>query len=267
MAIPYRRILTPVDFDETAEAALDAAARIAAENQGTVFVLHVVPMVMAPTGMPNYVDIYKDQEKIAGQKLSAMAQRHPKINCEMLTRIGDPAHEILAAERRLAADLIVLATHGRKGVRRMLLGSVAEAVLRSASCPVLTVRRGGTDTHAVGHWMTPNPEVAAPDEKLATVRAKMLSGEFRSVPVLSAGKLVGIVTDRDLRRHEGHLEHTEVKVAMAEEVATVTPSTPIPDAAKIMMERKIGALPVMDGQRLAGIISTTDLLRAHLEVE
>jgi acetoin utilization protein AcuB len=54
---------------------------------------------------------------------------------------------------------------------------------------------------------------------------------------------------------------------MAEEVATVTPSTPIHDAAKTMMERKIGALPVMDGQRLAGIISTTDVLRALLEVE
>jgi Universal stress protein family len=52
--------MTPVDFDETAEAALDAAARIAAESQGTVFVLHLVPMVMAPTSMPNYVDIYKD---------------------------------------------------------------------------------------------------------------------------------------------------------------------------------------------------------------
>jgi nucleotide-binding universal stress UspA family protein len=56
-----------------------------------------------------------------------MAQRHPKTNCELLTRIGDPAHEILAAERRLTADLIVLATHGRKGMRRMLLGGVVEA--------------------------------------------------------------------------------------------------------------------------------------------
>jgi CBS domain-containing protein len=60
--------------------------------------------------------------------------------------------------------------------------------------------------------MTPSPVVAAPDEQLASVRAKMLSGGFRSVPVLSSGKLAGIVTDRDLRRHEGYLDHTEVKL-------------------------------------------------------
>ena len=67
----------------------------------------------------------------------------------MLTPIGDPAREILALERQMAADLIVLATHGRKGVRRMLLGSVAEAVLREATCPVLTVHREESDAHQV----------------------------------------------------------------------------------------------------------------------
>jgi len=265
MAFPYRRILTPVEFDEVSESAMGTAARMAAENEGTVFVLHVVPMVMAPTGMPNYVDIYKDQEKIARQKLEAIVQRRPAAKYELLTRIGDPSHEILAAERRLAADLIVLATHGRRGVRRMLLGSVAEAVLREATCPVLTVHRGESDAHVVGRWMTPNPIVADPGEKLVSVRTKMQTGGFRSVPVLGAGKLLGIITDRDLRRHEGYLEQTDVRLAMTEEVATVTPSTPIYDAAKTLTERRIGALPVMDGQRLAGIISTTDVLRAFLD--
>ena len=52
MAFPYRKILCPVDFDENSMAALEAAAEIAHSNDGTVFVLHVVPMVIPPTGMP-----------------------------------------------------------------------------------------------------------------------------------------------------------------------------------------------------------------------
>jgi universal stress protein A len=256
MAFPYRRILAPVEFDETSQAAIDAAARIAAANDGVVFLLHVVPMVVAPTGMPNYVDIYKDQEKIAREKLEGIVQRRPPdVKYELMTRIGDPAHEILSAERHVAADLIVLATHGRKGVKRVLLGSVAEAVLREATCPVLTVRRGEVDAHVVGRWMTPQPISTEPGEKLSAVRTKMLAGGFRSMPVLS---------DRDLRRHEGYLEHTDVRLAMTEEVSTVSPATPIHAAAQTLLERKVGALPVMEGGRLVGIISTTDVLRAFL---
>ena len=266
MAYPYRRILAPIEFDETAHAVLDAATRIAAENGGTVFMMHVVPMVVAPTGMPNYVDIYKDQEKIAQQKLEAFVERQRSdVKHELLTRIGDPAHEILTLERQMAADLIVLATHGRKGVRRMLLGSVAEAVLRDATCPVLTVQRQESDAHLVAKWMTPHPITVEPADKLAIVRSKMLSGHFRTVPVLSGGKLAGVITDRDLRRHEGYLDHTEVRLAMTTEVATVTRSTPIHEAAKTLLERKIGALPVVEGERLLGIISTSDVLRAFLE--
>lgn len=266
MAFPYRRILAPIEFDETAPAVLDAAVRIAAETGGTVFLVHVVPMVVAPTGMPNYVDIYKDQEKIAQQKLAAIFERqHSQVKCEFLTRMGDPAHEILVLERHTAADLIVLATHGRKGVRRMLLGSVAEAVLRDATCPVLTVQRQESDVHLVAKWMTPHPTSAEPAEKLSAVRAKMLAGHFRTMPVLSDGKLVGVITDRDLRRHEGYLDHTEVRLAMTTEVATATPSTPIHEVARNLLERKIGALPVVEGERLLGIISTSDVLRAFME--
>jgi CBS domain-containing protein len=183
----------------------------------------------------------------------------------LLTPIGDPAREILAQERQMAADLIVLATHGRRGVKRMLLGSVAETVLREATCPVLTVQRQESDAHQVARWMTPNPISAEPGEKLSSVHARMLAGHFRTMPVLSGGKLAGIITDRDLRRHEGYLDHTEVRLAMTTEVATVTPLTPVHEAAQTLLERKIGALPVVEGERLVGIISSSDVLRAFLE--
>ena len=268
MAFPCRRVLAPIEFDDTVQTVLEAAERVAAEANGTIFLMHVVPMVVTPTGMPNYVEIYKDQEKIARHKLEeTAARRRPGVNVkyELLTRMGDPAREIILAERQLAADIIVLATHGRKGIRRVLLGSVAEGVLRNATCPVLTVQHQEPDTHRVARWMTANPNCAEPAEKLSAIRDRMHSGNFRTLPVLSGGKLVGVITDRDLRRHEGYLDHTEVKLAMTTEVVTVTPETPVHDAAKLLLERKLGALPVMDGERLVGIISTSDILRAFLE--
>jgi nucleotide-binding universal stress UspA family protein/predicted transcriptional regulator len=266
MAFPYRRILLPIEFDHTGPAVLEAATRIANETGGTLFLVHVVPMVIAPTGLPNYVDIYKEQEQVARKKLESMLEhRNPQLRYEMMTRTGDPAREIIAVERQIAADLIVLATHGRKGFKRVLLGSVAEAVLRDATCPVLTVQHQDEDAHRVSKWMTRQPVTALAAEKLDGVRAKMRAGGFRTMPVLSDGKLVGIISDRDLRRHEGYLDHTEVRLAMTVEVITVGPATPIHDAAKLLLHHKIGALPVMEGGRLVGILSSSDVMRAFLE--
>ncbi len=266
MAFPYRRILVAIEFDQTGPTVLDAATRIATETGGTLFLIHVVPMVVAPTGLPNYVDVYKEQEQVAHRALEALVERRrPQVKYEMMTRIGDPAREIVVVERQIAADLIVLATHGRKGFRHMLLGSVAEHVLREATCPVLTVQHQNQDAHRVARWMTPQPVTAQAGDKLASVRAKMRAGSFRTVPVLSDGKLVGVISDRDLLRHEGYLDHTEVRLAMTEDVVTVGPETPIHDAARLLLERKIGALPVMEGGRLVGILSSSDVLRAFVE--
>jgi nucleotide-binding universal stress UspA family protein len=62
------------------------------------------------------------------------------VKYELLTHIGDPAATILRAQKMLAADVVVMATHGRRGFSRVLLGSTAEMVLRESTCPVLTVR-------------------------------------------------------------------------------------------------------------------------------
>jgi len=75
MTHPFQRILCPVDFDDNSMQALDTAANLARENNGTVFVLHVVPMIIAPTGMPVYVDLYKGQEEAARTKLLEVAHK------------------------------------------------------------------------------------------------------------------------------------------------------------------------------------------------
>ena len=82
------------------------------------------------------------------------------------------------------------------------------------------------------------------------------------MPVLKDGKVIGVITDRDLRRHTGYLDQTEVSKAMSEQVLTVTPETTIYDAARLLREHKIGTLPVVEDGRLVGMISTTDVLEA-----
>ncbi|HTW86828.1 MAG TPA: CBS domain-containing protein [Candidatus Binataceae bacterium] len=267
MAFPFKKILCPLDFDDNSLAALDVAAHLARNADGVVYVMHVVPMIITPTGTPIYVDMYKEQEQVAREKLKEIGRKHLSgIKHELLVQSGDPPASILGTQRRIVADLIVMATHGRKGFSRIVLGSVAEIVMREALCPVLTIRNTtAADRRRVSGWMTTNPTTVTPDEKLSNIELIMQEGGYRSVPVVKDGKLIGIVTERDLRRHTGYLPHTEAKMAMSEEVLTVTPATPIEEAARLLRERKIGALPVVEDGTLVGIVSTTDLLGAFLK--
>ncbi len=118
----------------------------------------------------------------------------------------------------------------------------------------------------VGNRMTQEPITIEPDELLIRAAHKMQSGGFRRLPVVSDGKLVGIITDRDLRAHQGHLEHTKINGVMSEKPVTVTPATTLEDAAKIMLERQFGGLPVIAEGRLVGIITASDILTAFLDV-
>ena len=118
----------------------------------------------------------------------------------------------------------------------------------------------------VANRMTTEPITVEPGDLLNHAAQKMLAGGFRRLPVVSDGKLVGIITDRDLREHRGHLEHTKVNGAMTETTITVSPDTVVEEAARIMCERQIGGLPVIHEGRLVGIITTTDVMHAFLEL-
>jgi len=145
--ISIRRILVPTDFSDCALPAVRYAAELADKFGAELVLLHVVPdAVLAlpdavmPTPAP-VADLNALTEAgktglanlIAAEKLEP---RHPRTE----VRIGSPAAEIVAAATDLHADLICIGTHGRGGIARVLLGSVAELVVRQAPCPVLTVR-------------------------------------------------------------------------------------------------------------------------------
>ncbi len=134
----FKKIICPVDFDANSPLALRAALDLAGDRGALMVLMHVVPI---PPG-PEVALPFGKMEEEARTKLEKLARE--KIDgravYEVEVTMGDPGVEILRAAKRHRADLIVMATHGRKGLRRLVLGSVAEKVVREAPCPVLTVK-------------------------------------------------------------------------------------------------------------------------------
>lgn len=118
----------------------------------------------------------------------------------------------------------------------------------------------------VGKRMSKEPVTITPEDYLAQAREKMEKGGFRRLPVVEEGRLVGILTDRDLRQHLGYLERTKVNVAMTENPITVGPQTTLEQAAELLLKHKIGGLPVVEDNKLVGIITASDVLKAFLEI-
>lgn len=134
---PIRVILHPTDFSAHSEGALELARSIARNHGARLVILHTAPYEMTPDGMPapaanpaEYVDALNElRDRVVGTS--------PGFPVETCLREGSPAEEILRAADDLGADLIVMGSHGRTGLMRLLVGSVAEAVMRRAGCPVL----------------------------------------------------------------------------------------------------------------------------------
>ncbi len=114
--------------------------------------------------------------------------------------------------------------------------------------------------------MTSDPVTIGARETLSKAKSLMEAGGFRRLPVLDDGRLVGILTERDLRQYTGYLESTRVNAAMSTAIVTVTPHNTVEDAARLMLKHKIGGLPIVAEGKLVGIVTTSDLLKAFLNV-
>ena len=118
-------------------------------------------------------------------------------------------------------------------------------------------------------WMTKQPATVAPDCSIGAALARMRRAEVRHLLVVDADRLVGIVSHRDWRRTEGGetpggWAGQPVTRIMTEDPVTVAPETPVMAAARVLLERKIGCLPVRDGEAIVGIFTTSDALEALL---
>ena len=143
MATTAKTYVVPIDFSRGSERALDFAMKLARERRGKVIALHVVPAEMVYALIGPAVDLHSFMKRDARENYRRLLHRkrlQPKDCSLVLARGTDFAAIIVRQASRLHATMIVMGSHGRTGLRRLLLGSVAERTLRYAKCPVLIVK-------------------------------------------------------------------------------------------------------------------------------
>ena len=129
----------------------------------------------------------------------------------------------------------------------------------------------------VQEWMNPRPLTLAPEATMAQAKALMEQYWIRHLLVVEGDALVGILSDRDVRTaslppgaqnpaaaREAHLARVAVREAMTRDPRTVRPDAPLVDVARLMIEHRFSGVPVVDGARLVGILTETDILRAFI---
>jgi universal stress protein A len=143
----FAHILCPVDFSTHADSAVTLAARLAHAVGAKLTLVHafslpVMPMPEAPVVFAHdQLVVLEDKLRDALARVAETARAHGVVEVETRLIEGAPADAIVTAARDLAVDVIVMSTHGRTGLAHVLVGSVAEHVVRTAPCPVLTCRQ------------------------------------------------------------------------------------------------------------------------------
>ncbi len=139
----FQRILCPVDFDDQCAMVLDLARSIAGLSHGRIWALHVVSEADTENELQPSVHAFTGWSKGATVQLQRIVRDRleGKADYEFVIRAGPVAAEILQAVKDFASDVVVISTHGRGGLKRLVLGSVAEQVIRESPVPVITVRR------------------------------------------------------------------------------------------------------------------------------
>jgi nucleotide-binding universal stress UspA family protein len=148
---PFQKILVPIDIAEKSSVALTYARQLAEQFNSLVYPLHIVPTDAINLRIH---DVYQAREgerganlvvaeRVARQKLQELAREHLSgVRYETVLHVSDdPGKIMIEVEKDVGADLLVMATHGTKGLFHLLLGSLTEKMVREADCPVLSIRR------------------------------------------------------------------------------------------------------------------------------
>jgi len=160
-------ILHPTDFSASANHAFRLACSLSRDHEARLVVLHVIPST-APVAGGMLVGAFsaeelEDEESRVSERLEAMRAEHGDLPFEWRIAKGNVVDSILSTGEDVEAGLIVLGTHGRTGLDRLLMGSVAENIVRKAPCSVLTVKSPASEAHAYTEPdFTERPMVATP---------------------------------------------------------------------------------------------------------
>jgi nucleotide-binding universal stress UspA family protein len=140
--VPFAKILCPIDFSDASEVAMDFAAELHAKS---ITLLHIIEVIMPYSGEPFptvYVDEIEERTTEELDRAATLLRKLAEVPVETTSRQGRAGQEVIEAlDEDRAFDLVVIGSHGRTGIKRALLGSVAEVVVRHARCPVLVARR------------------------------------------------------------------------------------------------------------------------------
>jgi universal stress protein A len=145
-----QKILVPIDFSEGSRKALHYAIALAKQSQGEILLLHVLEMPPVPVQAfeTAFMEI-TPEESVANELLQWQAEAGSSAPVKTLVCSGSASPEIVRVANENNMDLIVIGSHGRTGLARLILGSTAERVVRHAACPVLVVREHEHDFVAV----------------------------------------------------------------------------------------------------------------------
>ena len=140
----FKRIVCATDFSDTAETAWEMAGELARIHTSELVLIHVfTELPISPeVAVATVQQVWEEQRVWTEQQLAERVEAAIRrgLAARYLLRTGTPAEEIEEAATEEGADLVVVGTHGRTGLERLIIGSVAESVVRTAPCPVLTVK-------------------------------------------------------------------------------------------------------------------------------
>jgi len=138
--VSTKKILFPTDYSHLSDAALHHATTLARENGATLIIAHVEEPPLAYGGGEMYYGIPDPDRAEVERMLGEIKPTDSSVPFRHVLLSGDPATEIVKFAADESVDMIVLGTHGRTGLSRVLMGSVAESIVRRAACPVLTFK-------------------------------------------------------------------------------------------------------------------------------
>jgi len=147
--LDYKKILCAFEFDEISIAALLLAAKLCKESNATLYLAHIARVPNEDMDVPVPIAENPRWERKARAKLASIAKQNltTDVKYRIEVRSGYPDVDIVSMAHELKVDLIVMATHGRSGFSHLLVGSVAEHVIREATCPVLIIRPARSKQH------------------------------------------------------------------------------------------------------------------------
>jgi nucleotide-binding universal stress UspA family protein len=166
--LPIHTILHATDFSVHSDYALRLACSLARDYGARLVVLHVSapPVVVYGSGIvPPEPETHRAE---AREQLEQLQVSNANVRTERRLEEGEPAEEILRVANEIHANLLIMGTHGRTGLQRLLMGSVAEEVVRQASCPVLTVKTPFPSRSHVSHALPQKAQTAGTVHKSST---------------------------------------------------------------------------------------------------